>query len=249
MPNAKIELVSSQSFEETLRLSYEKALVAGKYWSLIIDADILLARNFFSNLLPKALKAADNSCLGFSFRVWDRFYNSPKYRGIHIYKTEHLKDCIVEIPPLGEQLRPESFVKKQLEKKGASWLLYGNTVGLHDFFQKPSDIFAKMAMRANRSADDLVSLENLFEKQKNDHVDFLVALAGLEYGRVAKKGEITNSRASYVEAYNKSLGNELLAPNDMSKLSQLLVDWKLTRLLATISFKLIIKNQYSLLRQ
>jgi hypothetical protein len=249
IPQARVATVSSNSFESTLRQSYEQALQLRYPWTLLIDADILLADRFFSFYAPKALKArkASSDILGFAFRVWDRFYQAPKFRGIHFYKTTYLEQALNYIPDEGQTLRPESYVKGKVMEQGLSWVKYGNIVGIHDYFQKPNDIFAKMAIRAHRSSGDFDELQNRLSKNSNNQFDFMVACEGLKHGMALDKTDIKNSRIHYDEAFrrwqltsNASENEEINVPKSVNGMLQSLI--------FRSSVKLALKNYCSLIK-
>lgn len=196
-----VEVISAGSFEQTLKLSYEKGLAIEATWIVMFDADILLSDSFVP-LLANAIKSTPDDAFGFSFRVWDRFYDAPKYRGVHVYKRRYLAEALPYIP-ISASLRPETEVKQRMARQGHAWVTYGNVVGLHDFFQRPEDIFAKMAMRAHRSSKDLDDLKTRFQLRSSEF-DFRVAAAGIRYGESAARSVITNFRGDYAQAFSES---------------------------------------------
>ncbi|WKZ61653.1 MAG: hypothetical protein QY309_09180 [Cyclobacteriaceae bacterium] len=246
IPEARVATVSSNSFESTLRQSYEQALQLGYPWSLLIDADILLIDRFFSFYAPRAIEANTNA-LGFAFRVWDRFYQSPKFRGIHFYNTQYIEQALKHIPVEGQTLRPESYVKERLAGEGLSWIKYGNIVGVHDFFQNPRDVFAKMAIRAHRSSGDFEELLSRLSRSSANQIDFIVACEGLRHGMTMDRADVKNSRIHYDEAFRRwvlashaSISDEINVPESVNFLLQTLI--------FRSSIKLAIKNYNSLIK-
>lgn len=246
VPAENIRRVTAQSFEKTLKLSYEAALDMHRYWTIIIDADILLASLLHRHLL-NAMKVMNDDDLGFSFLLWDRFYNAPKYRGLHIYRTKYLQKALIYIPREGSELRPEAYVKNRMSQEGHPWRRFGNIVGLHDYFQYPKDIFAKMAVRAHRSAEDNESLRFFFESQLN-HPEFEVAYAGLTYGAEMKRENVTNSRDQYLEGYVQRFGNINESSIKVIMMWQIEIDLMLYKiLLCTRPVKYFLVNQFKLI--
>ena len=66
-------------------------------FSIIIDADILVRDGFLKKVknLTKFLPL-NNS--GFGIKVFDYFYNRPRYGGIHVYRTSSIKDILSYFP-------------------------------------------------------------------------------------------------------------------------------------------------------
>lgn len=236
-----VSVVSSETFETTLFLSFQKALEMGKPWTLIIDADILVGYNFLP-IINKAIKEGRKNELGFALRVFDKFYNSPKYRGIHIYQTCYLEKALNFIPAIGNTLRPESHVKDCMKDHGYFWSSYKNILGLHDFYQNPYDIFCKMAIRAHRSTKDVEHLLNHYNmKFKQGDTDFLYAKEGLKMGAKLGPEEIDNSRNKY-KTHFKDIFEQI--PNGVQRLniSSLDINKMLVKKIFSYSPRTLLRN-------
>lgn len=183
------------SFEEKLKQGYTLAIKTNNAFSVFIDGDILLRSNAVKRIRKTAGKLKETD-LGFALRLWDRFYDRPKFRGLHIYKTELLTNAIKHIPTTGAQLRPESFVKKKMAAQGHTWHEYlaMYVAGIHDFYQKPQDIYYKFLVRSKRSVVDIDNLKKTFQSQPLN-LDYKTALKGLEDG--AKIDAVLNNKYLY----------------------------------------------------
>lgn len=168
-------------FEEKLRQSYEIALRSNKKFAVIIDGDILLRRSTLRQIKKISLDL-NKTDFGFGLLLWDRFYGKAKFRGLHIYRTQHLEKALTFIPTEGTQLRPESFVKKRMEEEGCLWRnnLSTYVAGIHDYCQNPRDIYYKFWVRAKRSKHEVESLKHKFSLRGEQ--DFKIALKGLQDG-------------------------------------------------------------------
>lgn len=191
-----ITLDDEVSFELKLRQSYKKAIEIDNEISVFIDGDILLRTNAV-NRIRKIAKSLEDTDFGFGLKLWDRFYDRPKFRGLHIYNTKLLNEALKFIPDQGKQLRPESYVKDQMKEiSGKRWRndfsLY--IAGLHDFYQKPQDIYYKFLVRSKRSTGDIQELKTIF-KSKLTIVDYKMALKGLEDGEQME--EVLNDKYLY----------------------------------------------------
>lgn len=183
-------------FEEKLRKGFELALKINNKFSVFIDGDILLRSNAVSRIRSISEKL-DESYLGFGLKLWDRFYAQPKFRGLHVYKTSMLLSALEYIPISGEQLRPESYVKKVMASQGNIWCnnLSSYVAGIHDFYQKPTDIYYKFLIRSHRSKGDIEFLISCFESKQYVDNDFKIALKGLKDGLQFE--EIKNNKFMY----------------------------------------------------
>src|SRR5690554_2823195 len=190
-----ITLDDEVSFEEKLRQGYELAINIDNDVTVFIDGDILLRSNAVKRI-RKIAERLEHSDFGFGLKLWDRFYDQPKFRGLHIYNTKLLNDALKFIPKQGEQLRPESHVKDQMKESGKPWRndFSFYVAGLHDFYQKPQDIYYKFLVRSKRSTDDIQELKSTF-KSMPTNLDYKMALKGLEDGEQLE--EVLNDKYLY----------------------------------------------------
>lgn len=188
-------------FEEKLKNGFDLALSINNDFSVFIDGDILLQDNALKRIREMIPLLRDGD-LGFGLRLWDQFYDSPKYRGLHVYRTSLLSKALDYIPDSGETLRPESFMKKRMWKLGHPWRndISRYVVGIHDYYQKPSDIYYKFLIRSKRSQEDITLLKSKFRDQTNNN-DFKIALRGLEDG--VKLDTVVNDKRLYKLENNK----------------------------------------------
>lgn len=186
-------------FEKKLKQGFLKALDLDNDFTVFIDADILLKSNALKRIKIIAHQL-DESALGFGLLLWDRFYDQPKFRGLHIYRTKHLKIALQYIPEEGEQLRPESFMKSKMLENGFEWKnnISRYVAGLHDYYQKPEDIYYKFLIRSKRSKDDIEILKKTLGENSKCN-DCVMALKGLEDG--AKMDKIENNKYLYTKKY------------------------------------------------
>ncbi|SHI37685.1 hypothetical protein SAMN04488096_101345 [Mesonia phycicola] len=200
-------------FEDKLKLGFQKAIELNKDFTVFIDADILLRKNALRKVREN-LHRLEVKDFGFGFLLFDRFYEEPKFRGFHVYRTEILKKAINFVPNEGEQLRPETFVKNQLKKEGYTWQnhLTRYVAGIHDFYQSPKDIFYKYLVRGKRSQNDIDGLIRKFEKSNVD--DFAIALEGIQASK--KMDSISNNKYLYNNSENNFRSVKII---DLDKLN------------------------------
>ena len=123
-------LIEDESnFEKKLYNSLIKAYDINNSFSVIIDADIIVRNNFIKKV--KYLSSQlPNGISGFCIKIFDKFYNRPKFRGVHIYNTKLIPHFLSLFPisdkrdiitndgkVLNAIERPEAYLKKNVEKK------------------------------------------------------------------------------------------------------------------------------------
>ena len=199
LPDDRLEVLNEEvSFEKKLRVGFEKALEFERDYTVFVDADILVRKNALQKVRSTIDKLSERD-YGFGFLLLDRFYEEPKFRGFHVYKTKILSKAINYIPKEGSELRPESYVKRQLENDGLVWRnhLTRYIAGIHDFYQNPKDIFYKFLIRSKRSPDDTKKLKNKFIKSKE--FDFIIALKGIKASE--NMSSVINNKYLYDDIY------------------------------------------------
>ncbi|WP_460219700.1 hypothetical protein [Psychroserpens sp. MEBiC05023] len=187
-------LDEEECFEDKLKHGFELGLKQEKTFTVFIDADILLRKDALKKIRKLIPKLSDTE-LGFGLRLWDKFYDRPKFRGLHVYRTELLKKALQFIPEHKKSLRPETYVKQKCENIGFKWRndisLY--VAGIHDYFQKPDDIYYKFLIRSKRSESHLKHLKQSFRASID--YEFKIALKGIEDGE--RLTDITNNKFLY----------------------------------------------------
>ena len=222
---------NQESFEMKLKQGFEKAFKINNPFSVFIDADILVRSNVITKIRSLCFKLNDND-LGFGLRLWDRFYDQPKFRGLHIYQTKFLKLAIKHIPDVGDTIRPESFTKNSLSENNVRWNnnLTRYVAGIHDYGQYSADIFYKFLIRKERSDEKEIFKLKKTINQRVYSKDFEVAMKALNYTTDKK---ITNQKSKYhdvLKIFDKN--SQLDMPNniDMYLLKKLFFRYKFSHL-------------------
>ena len=189
-----VVLSDHEPFHEKLYKSLFTALKLSNKFSIIIDADILVRDGFLKKIknLTKSLPV-NNS--GFGVKVFDYFYNRPRYRGIHVYRTSSIEDILSYFPIKKGLLRPEKYVKDKLKMENE--LEWNNNFspyvgGVHDFYQYNKDIVYKMYIRALREKDDVELIKDL--AMEGNKVEKESIFLGLKLGLEGRGSEIDKLR-------------------------------------------------------
>lgn len=169
-----------EPFYIKLEKCYKWCIAENADISLIIDADILLRKNILK-LIKSKFKVLPRKYSGFGIMLFDRFFQRPKFRGLHVYRTSYLPLYLYYLPQVKNSLRPESDLKNKVGNLG---LVFSNdfikfyVAGLHDYFQWYDDIFWKMVVRSKRSYD-LIALDYI---PKENNIENRIAYEGLRAG-------------------------------------------------------------------
>lgn len=177
-----VYIISEKPFSEAIKKTYEKAISVGDKWSPVIDADVLL----YDDVLQKAIDELnslpfDIFCL--DGKTDDKIFNCPRRAGIHIYKTELLPDALQYITH--EHIKPESNVRRQMEKQGKITYTGNIIFGKHDFEQYYCDLWRKSVCQSQKLAK-MIKNKNIvqhWQKMQKIDTDFKVILEAHKYGK------------------------------------------------------------------
>ncbi|MFC1878383.1 hypothetical protein ACFLZW_00580 [Chloroflexota bacterium] len=190
VPNEHICVIHKRPFSAALRKSYEIGIEYNLQWTLCVDADVLLAPAAITAHIDY-LKNIHSNSFGIQGFLLDKFYQAKKRRGLHLYRTKLLKQAIKFVDQAQHNLRPETYVKQAMAELGYEWIRVETIFGIHDYEQFYTDIFKKMATRAQKSKQDVDSLINRSLLVSDIDNDMLMALWGLKYGQTLKSSDIT----------------------------------------------------------
>lgn len=180
-PDIPIKLVSEEPFSKVLRVGFEKALETDAEWTLILDADILPESNAIAQLLHYATEK-DEQHFGCQGLIFDKFFGILRPAGNHLYRTRFLPEALKLIPEEGTSLRPESETINRMIAAGYKFYQVPFIIGLHDFEQNFIDIARKCFLQAHKHRRFLEHAKKMWESEKKDDPDFLVALAAIDLG-------------------------------------------------------------------
>ena len=192
-----VHVISEKPFSESIRKTYLKAIELNKKWIPVIDADVLL----YDNVLQKAIDElnslpSDIFCL--DGKTDDKIFNCPRRAGIHIYKTSLLESALNYIDQ--NHIKPESNVRREMEKHGHITYTGKIIFGKHDFEQYYKDLWRKSVCQSQKLAKTIIkkNIVEFWKKKAEIDPDFRVILAGHEYGRNLN----TKIRIDADETYN-----------------------------------------------
>jgi len=192
-----VHIISEKPFAESIRKTYLKAIELNNKWTPVIDADVLLYDDVLQKAIDELNTLPDNIfCL--DGKTDDKIFNCPRRAGIHIYKTELLPEALKYITH--EHIKPESNIRRHMEKQGKITYTGNIIFGKHDYEQYYADLWRKSVCQSQKLAKTIKKkkIVEFWRKKAEIDPDFRVILAGHEYGRNLN----TEIRIDADETYN-----------------------------------------------
>lgn len=186
------EVVEAYPFPAALKKCLE---IAGKTlmpYTLILDADVILHPHILPKIQEEANRLLKNDPRLFfiDFFVFDKF-RGKCCSGCHLYINRHVKSLLQHPFEHLDPLRPENhLVLDFAQKTGLTHTKSHLVVGLHDFEQYYSTLYAKFFRRALRRKEEAAALIELVKERKKyflNDPDFDVVLKALEDGLRGEK--------------------------------------------------------------
>lgn len=157
-------------------------------WTLVVDADVLLAKNKLFEFLKEANRIADlytkeAKCSLFVLLpdVYDNFMQKSRSAGVHLYYTENVKESLHYVENKG--LRAETLLARKMSERGYVSLFVKITVGIHDFYQDYVDIVAKGILHSRKHSDITSLIQYKWKPIQDDNLEIYWLLKGIEIGQ------------------------------------------------------------------
>jgi len=201
-----IFIVRKTPFTESIKESFKIAIEEKRKWLLCIDADILVRENVINDLLEIAEKE-DSKTFVMKGNILDKFIDSPRNAGNHLYKTKYLKEAITEIPLSKDAIRPESAMIEKMENRGYKHKKWDIFVGIHDFEQYYEDIYRKLFVHGKKHFNRIIDGKILegWKVFSEIDLDYLVAIEGFKDGHRFKKNVEIDSNAVFMKDFKNVL--------------------------------------------
>jgi hypothetical protein len=172
-----VSVVAEAPFERALAVTFERAVEAGREWTLVLDGDVLMRPGTAARLLAQARRMPPH-VFQFQGLVCDKLLGAARKAGNRVYRTSQLAAALAHIPPAGVEVRPETHVCHQMERHGHVSRLVDVIVGLHDYEQFHVDIYRKAHVFAQKHRDSAARQLPDWVMQAHDDPDFLTAIRG-----------------------------------------------------------------------
>jgi len=182
VPEKNLFIIREKPFSRAMRVGYQKGIDNGLKWTYCIDADILLKKGAVLEMFEIAEKQPEE-VFTISGRMVDKFFNTARRVGNHLFRTSSLSSMISHIVPYEKEgIRPETDAKNKLIEKGGVEHKVKCIIGLHDFEQHYEDIARKTFVHANKHVEYLGEFVPYWKDNADNDEDFKVALIGLAEG-------------------------------------------------------------------
>jgi hypothetical protein len=212
-------IIHEKPFWKAIKKTFELGVSSNKKWTLALDADVLLKENAVDEMILNAKKYGSKL---FVYQGWvtDKIFGANRSGGPHLYYNENINFGISINVNDTKELRPESFIHKEVKSKfGLKKIVDKKVFGVHDFWQSNFDYYRKCYLHGIKHAHfGGMFFQNNIKYYKQDE-DYRAMLKG--WIKALESNEIVEVDIDYLEKnlkcdYNKLLlkGNQL--NNDLS---------------------------------
>ncbi|QQO52292.1 MAG: hypothetical protein N838_01720 [Thiohalocapsa sp. PB-PSB1] len=195
--DVELTLIDEQPFEKALQACYRAGLEAGRDWTIMIDADLMLLRGAIEGLLRAAAEQT-SSHVQLQGRIFDKITGVYRSAGPRIYRTDLLEQALHLIPASGQAIRPEYETLQAMERLGHPSRFVPDVFALHDFEQFYCDLYRKAFVHARKHAWLVGSMLERCRDNLADDPDFLVMLKGLWDG-LTMSDEVSIDRRLFID--------------------------------------------------
>lgn len=236
VPLENIVVIREIPFSAAVAKTFEFGLDYSLPWTLAVDADLLIKQNTIKQLLALAAQA-DKTVFKISGSVLDKFFGGPRLAGIHLYRTSLLPQAVafVSSTDIDISMRPETFVLREMEKRGYAFILLNPDIvlGLHDYEQFYQDIYRKTFVHAHKHHRYAPYLKSYWKRMAGRDSDFQIGLWGLGDGLKYKETvkidvrQFSSNRMPHLLSQRHWQEKEPLSPTEMSakKINQIADEW------------------------
>ena len=181
VPTDCITLVQEAPFFRSLQRTLEIARSAGRKWTLVVDADLLIRHNAIVDLLGFA-ESMERNVLFLSGWCMDKLLCCCRPAGLHLYRTEFVDDRLLGILSTVEtSLRPEHDLIELAEKRlgRLAAVMPPDPLCLHDHEQFFADVYRKAFVHARKHAEEVQLLLPVWSALGQSDLDYRIAVFGV----------------------------------------------------------------------
>ncbi len=176
-----IHIIKERPFSAAIKKTFEIGIELNRFWTLALDADILILPGEIKKMTIKA------SCLDDYFFVYqgmilDKIYCNCRVGGPHLYRTQYLDIAINAAEKTSKFIRPESSIYDIMAKDGYHFFFDAVVYGLHDFQQSYFDLYRKSFVHARKHADIIPTFISGIGENWHKDFDFKVIIGGITDG-------------------------------------------------------------------
>jgi hypothetical protein len=193
LPEKDVVLIKDVSpFLSTLKACYKAAIKRDFDWYLLVDADMVMTRGWYSLVTYLLQTKSDiNKYWEFTFRLKDSV--EPKnIDAIHVVNGKYSEELLRSTGNVKNGLKPEGSVRDDMIKRtGVKRLITKDVIAYHGFEQYLSDVYFRFYNRACRDPR-YVEKRGLFKKLNTD--DKKIGKKGWDYGVANRNLRFLDSR-------------------------------------------------------
>lgn len=202
---SEITVTHASPFSEALRQSLEAGRKAGKDWTFIVDADVILRHDAIARMHQVACSRPDRVCEVHGL-VLDKLFNEFRLAGNHMYRTSLIPKVLECVSHEGQISRPETHALNAMSAAGFPVEKVAVNIGLHDFEQRCIDIFRKCFLQAHKHIQRSGTFLPLWRERAQEDPDFRVALEGFVFGLHYTPDVMADAEDDAVRAAFEKLG-------------------------------------------
>lgn len=181
-----VVLIDERPMHEAIKKTFQIGIESNKKWLIEIDADILLHTEGILQLLQTASQRHESSFFHFGM-VFDKLTNSFRSAGNKIIRTKHLPAALDLLPEAVDELRPDTYIRKAMAKKGYHYYRDVCLVGIHDFEQYYFDLYRKGYLQGVKNRAKLERFINNWPNDWEQDPDYLAIEGGMTVGKSHEK--------------------------------------------------------------
>lgn len=188
VPPEHVTIIREVPFLNAVKRAFEIGIQQNLAWTLCADADVLPHGRAVHAMIEGA-QQHDSSLYKFHGLLLDKFFGGARPVGMHLYRTAHLAEALELIDLHQKTLRPETWIMREMAKRGRGWRQLDLVLGLHDYEQYYRDIYRTAFVHAHKHNRQLPYIMALWRRLSNVDRDYQVALWGAQDG-LAHAGEV-----------------------------------------------------------
>ena len=204
IPEHNIHLIHETPFSQALRKTFQIGLQDNRPWLFVVDADVLVMPRIVDKMIAYA-ETLDEKVFCVIGMIIDKFLQSPREGGVHLYRTKWLRQAVSIVPDPYQAIRPENFVIRTMNRNNFRLVRTDVLTGLHDFEQFYRDIYRKGFIHAIKNNEMVLEVLDLWRKKAAADPDYQVALAGYEAGRQYGGRTSIDANAAFMDSFEESL--------------------------------------------
>jgi hypothetical protein len=177
-------LISENNFGKSLRSAFEIAVANNWDWFVFLGGDQFLRQNTLQ-ILQNTVNLTNGQVFRISGWGYDHLHLKKRLMAPCVYKVQHIEEALSIDFDL--EIRPETFVMKEMDKKGYKSIIIKDVLAKHDMEQFYTDIYRKGYSQYQKSKEYLMKiLPEIFLSNEMDHKVFLLGIIDAANGKKRK---------------------------------------------------------------